>query len=243
MPIYYTRILDFPRHLGQHSGGMVISLNRLDGIVPLEPASMDKRNIIQWDKDDCEKLKIVKVDLLGLGMMAVLRDTITLISEHHGKTLDLYQIPKDDPKVYEALQNADTVGMFQVESRAQIAFLPKSKPKEFYDIVVQVAIIRPGPIVGNMLKSYINRRQGKEKIDYLHDSLKPILERTLGVPLFQEQLLKIDDRLPALPALQIRMDHVAHYRTRPDNGHLDHDVVKLCGRRRGRQDICARLSI
>ncbi len=187
----YQRILDFPRHLGQHSGGMVISLGRLDGIVPLEPASMENRNIIQWDKTDCEQLKIVKVDLLGLGMMAVLRDSISLISEHHGKKLDLYQIPNDDKDVYKALQEADTVGMFQVESRAQIAFLPKSKPENFYDIVVQVAIIRPGPIVGNMLKSYINRRQGLEEITYPHPSLEPILKRTLGVPLFQEQLLKI----------------------------------------------------
>ncbi len=187
----YQRILDFPRHLGQHSGGMVISLDHLDGIVPLEPASMQDRTIIQWDKDDCEQLKIVKIDLLGLGMMAVLRDSISLIKEHHDVELGLYKIPQDDPKVFEALQNADTVGMFQVESRAQIAFLPKSKPANFYDIVVQVAIIRPGPIVGNMLKSYIARRQGKEKIDYIDERLKPTLERTLGVPLFQEQLLKI----------------------------------------------------
>ena len=187
----YERILDYPRHLGQHSGGMVVSWDRLDGIVPIEPASMVDRRIIQWDKDDCEMLKIVKIDLLGLGMMAVLRDTIELIREHHGEEMDLYKIPHDDPDVYEALQNADTVGMFQVESRAQIAFLPKSKPSTFYDIVVQVAIIRPGPIVGNMLKSYIARRQGLEAITYPHPSLKPTLERTLGVPLFQEQLLKI----------------------------------------------------
>ena len=187
----YTRILDYPRHLGQHSGGMVVSWDRLDGVVPIEPASMVDRRIIQWDKDDCEALKIVKIDLLGLGMMAVLRDTIELIREHHGEEMDLYKIPNDDPKVYETLQNADTVGMFQVESRAQIAFLPKSKPRTFYDIVVQVAIIRPGPIVGNMLKSYIARRQGLEPITYPHPSLKPTLERTLGVPLFQEQLLKI----------------------------------------------------
>jgi error-prone DNA polymerase len=187
----YQRILDFPRHLGQHSGGMVVSLGRLDGIVPLEPASMENRNIIQWDKDDCARLKIVKVDLLGLGMMAVLRDSITLIGEHHGRDFSLYKIPYDDPKVYEALQTGDTVGMFQVESRAQIAFLPKSKPANFYDIVVQVAIIRPGPIVGNMLKSYIARRQGLEEVDYIDERLKPTLERTLGVPLFQEQLLKI----------------------------------------------------
>jgi error-prone DNA polymerase len=187
----YNRILDFPRHLGQHSGGMVVSWDRLDGIVPIEPASMPDRRIIQWDKDDCEALKIVKIDLLGLGMMAVLRDSITLIREHHGKELDLYQIPNDDPKVYQTLQEADTVGMFQVESRAQIAFLPKSKPKTFYDIVVQVAIIRPGPIVGKMLSSYIKRRQGLEPVTYPHPSLEPILKRTLGVPLFQEQLLKM----------------------------------------------------
>jgi error-prone DNA polymerase len=187
----YQRILDFPRHLGQHSGGMVVSLDRLDGIVPLEPASMENRSIVQWDKDDCSALKIVKIDLLGLGMMAVLRDSITLIKEHHNEDLSLYKIPNDDPKVYEALQNADTVGMFQVESRAQIAFLPKSKPTNFYDIVVQVAIIRPGPIVGNMLHAYIKRRQGLEAVTYPHESLEPILKRTMGVPLFQEQLLKI----------------------------------------------------
>jgi len=187
----YNRILDFPRHLGQHSGGMVVSWGKLDGIVPLEPASMVDRTIIQWDKDDCEALKIVKIDLLGLGMMAVLRDTISLISEHHGEDLDLYKIPYNDPEVFDTLQRADTVGMFQVESRAQMAFLPKSKPATFYDIVVQVAIIRPGPIVGNMLHAYIKRRQGIEPVTYPHESLKPILERTMGVPLFQEQLLKM----------------------------------------------------
>ena len=187
----YQRILDFPRHLGQHSGGMVMSWQGLDELVPLEPASMIDRSIVQWDKDDCDALKIVKVDLLGLGMMAVLRDSITLIKEHHDVDLGLYKLPMKDEKVYEALQKGDTVGMFQVESRAQIAFLPKSKPREFYDIVVQVAIIRPGPIVGKMLQSYLRRRQGLEEITYIHESLKPILKRTLGVPLFQEQLLKI----------------------------------------------------
>ncbi len=187
----YQRILDFPRHLGQHSGGMVVSMGQLDGIVPLEPASMPDRTIIQWDKDDCEALKIVKIDLLGLGMMAVLRDTITLIKENHGVDIGLYKVPHGDEKVYEAIQKGDTVGMFQVESRAQIAFLPKSKPANFYDIVVQVAIIRPGPIVGNMLHAYIKRRQGIEPVTYPHPSLEPILKRTMGVPLFQEQLLKI----------------------------------------------------
>lgn len=187
----YTRILDFPRHLGQHSGGMVVSWEALDSIVPIEPATMTDRSIIQWDKDDCEELKLVKIDLLGLGMMAVLRDSITLIREHHGEEMDLYQIPQDDKTVFETLQNADTVGMFQVESRAQIAFLPKTKPQNFYDIAVQVAIIRPGPIAGKMLASYVKRRQGLEPITYVHPDVKPNLERTLGVPLFQEQLLKI----------------------------------------------------
>jgi error-prone DNA polymerase len=187
----YARALDFPRHLGQHSGGMVISLGRLDGVVPLEPATMENRRIIQWDKDDCEQLGIVKVDLLGLGMMAAIRDTITLIRETRGEEIDLGKIPHDDPEVYRTLQNADTIGMFQVESRAQINFLPRSKPENFYDLVVQVAIIRPGPIVGKMLSGYIARRQGKEPVDYMHPEFEPILKRTLGVPLFQEQLLRM----------------------------------------------------
>ncbi len=187
----YARVLDYPRHLGQHSGGMVISLDRLDSVVPLEPASMEDRTIIQWDKDDCERLGIVKVDLLGLGMMAVIRDTLTLIEEHRGEKVDLGKLPKNDPAVYKALQEADTIGMFQVESRAQINFLPRSRPENFYDIVVQVAIIRPGPVVGKMLSGYIARRMGKEPIDYMHPSFEPILKRTLGVPLFQEQLLRM----------------------------------------------------
>ena len=187
----YTRILDFPRHLGQHSGGMVISLGRLDGVVPIEPASMVDRTIIQWDKDDCERLGIVKVDLLGLGMMAVLRDTLTLVKEERGEEVDLGKIPIDDQKVYKTLQEGDTIGMFQVESRAQINFLPRSKPQCFYDVVVQVAIIRPGPIVGKMLSAYIRRRQGEEEVDYIHPWLESTLKRTLGVPLFQEQLLRM----------------------------------------------------
>ncbi|MEP6946171.1 MAG: error-prone DNA polymerase [Acidobacteriota bacterium] len=187
----YARVLDYPRHLGQHSGGMVISLGRLDSVVPLEPASMPGRNIIQWDKDDCERLGIIKVDLLGLGMMAAIRDTLTLIEEHRGEKVDLGRLTKDDPEVYKTLQAADTIGMFQVESRAQINFLPKSRPQNFYDLVIQVAIIRPGPIVGKMLSGYIARRMGKEPVDYMHPSFEPILKRTLGVPLFQEQLLRM----------------------------------------------------
>ncbi len=182
---------DLPRHLGQHSGGMVICQGQLDSVVPLEPASMPGRVVIQWDKDDCADMGIVKVDLLGLGMMAALEDSVELIDRHYGEKIDLGHLPPDDPKVYAALQVADTVGLFQVESRAQQASLPRMKPKVFYDLVVQVAIIRPGPIEGKMVHPYLARRQGREKADPLHPCLNEILERTLGVPLFQEQLLRV----------------------------------------------------
>jgi len=185
------QILDLPRHLGQHSGGMVICQGQLDSIVPLEPATMPGRVIVQWDKEDCADLGLIKVDLLGLGMMAVLRDSITLIRDHYHENVDLAHLPADDPAVYTALQQADTVGMFQVESRAQMSSLPRLKPKNFYDIVVQVAIIRPGPIVGNLMHPYLRRREGIESPVSLHPLLEPVLKRTLGVPLFQEQLLRI----------------------------------------------------
>ncbi len=185
------RIQDLPRHLGQHSGGMVICQGQLDSVVPLEPATMPGRVVVQWDKDDCADMGIVKVDLLGLGMMAVLEDCLQLIPRHYGKSIDLAQLPADDPLVYGTLRRADTVGMFQVESRAQMASLPRNAPAKFYDLVVQVAIIRPGPIVGNMMNPYMRRRQGKEPVHYAHPSLEPILKRTLGVPLFQEQLLRM----------------------------------------------------
>jgi len=185
------RIEDLPRHLGQHSGGMVVCQGQLDSVVPLEPASMPGRVVVQWDKDDCADMKIVKVDLLGLGMMSVLEECVELVPKHYGKPLDLAQLPADDPVVFETLRRADTVGMFQVESRAQMASLPRNAPYKFYDLVVQVAIIRPGPIVGKMMHPYMRRRQGKEEVRYAHPSLEPILKRTLGVPLFQEQLLRI----------------------------------------------------
>jgi error-prone DNA polymerase len=184
------RIQDLPRHLGQHSGGMVICQGQLNQVVPLERASMPGRTVVQWDKEDCADLGIIKVDLLGLGMMAVLKDCLELIPKHYGDKVDLAQLPEDD-EVYRTLQQADTVGMFQIESRAQMASLPRNKPAKFYDLVVQVAIIRPGPIVGQMMHPYMRRRQGKEKITYPHPSLKGALERTNGVPLFQEQLLRM----------------------------------------------------
>ncbi len=182
---------DLPRHLGQHSGGLVICQGHLDEIVPLEPATMPGRVVIQWDKEDCADLGLIKVDLLGLGMMAVLKDSIRIISDVYQQNVDLAHLPSGDPVVYDTLQRADTVGMFQVESRAQMSCLPRLRPTRFYDIVVQVAIIRPGPIVGKMLHPYLKRRQGLEAPECLHPSLEPVLRRTLGVPLFQEQLLKM----------------------------------------------------
>jgi error-prone DNA polymerase len=205
----WLRIQDLPRHLGQHSGGMVVCQGALDSVVPLEPASMPGRVVVQWDKDDCADMGIVKVDLLGLGMMAALQDAIQLVNSIEvgepedsrrlasdsgrlaSDRFDLAHIPPDDPLVYEMLQKADTIGVFQVESRAQMATLPRLKPEKFYDLVVQVAIIRPGPIVGDMVHPYLNRRAGKEPVIPLHPSLEPVLARTLGVPLFQEQLLRM----------------------------------------------------
>ena len=205
----WLRIQDLPRHLGQHSGGMVMCQGRLDEVVPLENASMPDRVVIQWDKDDCADMGIVKVDLLGLGMMSVLQDALSLVNTHSRESrvdsrltadcrlptadsqVDLAHLPPNDPAVYRMLQEADTVGIFQVESRAQMATLPRLRPRCFYDIVVEVAIIRPGPIVGQMVHPYLKRRQGVEQVMYPHPSLQPILERTLGVPLFQEQLLRM----------------------------------------------------
>ena len=186
----YRQIYGLPRHLGQHSGGMIIAQGSLSSIVPLENASMPGRVVCQWDKDDCEDLGIIKVDLLGLGMMAALQDTIELCADRE-RPVDFAAIPKDDPATFELLQKADTIGLFQVESRAQMATLPRLQPKIFYDIVVEVALIRPGPIQGRMVHPYLARRAGKEEITYFDARLEPVLERTLGVPLFQEQMLKI----------------------------------------------------
>jgi error-prone DNA polymerase len=189
----WRQVQDLPRHLGQHSGGMVICQGALDAVVPLEPATMPGRVVVQWDKDDCADMGIVKVDLLGLGMMAVLQDAIKLVNTAgpDADGFDLAHIPPDDPAVYDLLQKADTIGVFQVESRAQMATLPRLKPTCFYDLVVEVAIIRPGPIVGNMVHPYLNRRAGREPVVPLHPLLEPVLARTLGVPLFQEQLLRM----------------------------------------------------
>ncbi len=186
----YQKIYGLPRHLGQHSGGMIICEGQLSSVVPLENASMEGRVVAQWDKDDCEDLGIIKVDLLGLGMMAAMQDTLEMC-QSRGRPVDIASIPKDDAATYDLLCRADTIGTFQVESRAQMATLPRMLPREFYDVVVEVAIIRPGPIQGDMLHPFLARRQGREPVTYFDERLRPVLERTLGVPLFQEQLLKI----------------------------------------------------
>jgi error-prone DNA polymerase len=186
----YNAIYGLPRHLGQHSGGMIICQNQLDTIMPLENASMPGRVVAQWDKDDCDDLGIIKVDLLGLGMMSVLQDSIELCRQR-GHPVDLTTIPKDDAETYALMQRADTIGVFQIESRAQMATLPRMKPVCFYDVCVEVAIIRPGPIQGGMVHPYLARRTGQQPVTYIHPDLEHVLERTLGVPLFQEQMLKI----------------------------------------------------
>jgi len=187
----WVRIHNLPRHLGQHSGGMVIAAGRLDEVVPLEPASMPGRVVVQWDKDDCADLGIIKVDLLGLGMLNALEEMVPTIRTHEGVQVDLAHLPPDDPTVFRMLQKADTVGCFQIESRAQMASLPRNHPERFYDVVIQVGIIRPGPIAGNLASPYFERRNKRQPVTYPHPSLEPILERTLGVPIFQEQLLRV----------------------------------------------------
>lgn len=187
----WNSVLHLPRHLAQHNGGMVISEGRLDRTVPLEPARMENRMVIQWDKDDLADLRIIKVDLLGLGMLNAIHQTLELVKKHHGVEIDLGRLPPDDKDVYAMLQRADTIGVFQIESRAQMATLPRMKPSRFYDLVVEVALIRPGPIVGKMVHPYLARRTGREPVVYDDPLLEPILKRTLGVPLFQEQLMKM----------------------------------------------------
>ena len=190
----YHQMKGLPRHLGQHSGGMVLCPHHLDCVVPIEPAAMEKRCVVQWDKDDCEELGLVKIDFLGLGMMMVLQDTLALCRARGGPA-DLAAIPQDDAKTYARMQAADTVGIFQIESRAQMATLPRFKPACFYDVAMQVSIVRPGPIVGKLAHPLIRRRQGLETVTYIDPSVdelvKPTLERTKGVILFQEQMLKI----------------------------------------------------
>ena len=186
-----AELLDVPQHLGIHSGGMVLSHRPLADVCPIEHARRDGRTVLQWDKDDCATVGLVKFDLLGLGMLSALRDTLALIRSHHQRDLTLATLPLEDPAVYDMLCAGDAIGVFQVESRAQLSTLPRMKPRTFYDLVIEVALIRPGPIQGGSVHPYLRRRSGKEAVTYLHPLLEPVLKRTLGVPLFQEQLMQM----------------------------------------------------
>lgn len=185
------QLIGFPRHLSQHTGGFVLSQTSLEEFVPVENAAMEDRTIVQWDKDDIDELGMMKVDILGLGMLTAIKKAFSLLNSCYGKTYTLSNFPKHDDKVFAMLQEADSIGVFQVESRAQQSMLPRLKPKEFYDLVIEVAIVRPGPIQGNMVHPYLKRREQKEQVVYPSDELRKILEKTLGVPLFQEQAMQI----------------------------------------------------
>jgi len=184
-------LIGFPRHLSQHVGGFIITRGRLDEVVPVENAAMADRTVVEWDKDDLSALGILKIDVLGLGMLTCLRKGFELLRRHYGENFDLATLPKEDPAVYDMLCEADSLGVFQVESRAQMSFLPRMRPRSFYDLVIEVAIVRPGPIQGDMVHPYIRRRNGEEPVNYESDDLREVLKRTLGVPLFQEQAMKI----------------------------------------------------
>ncbi|MDN4649660.1 error-prone DNA polymerase [Curtobacterium sp. PsM8] len=185
------QVLGFPRHLGIHSGGMVLTDRPVGEVVPIEHARMDGRTVLQWDKDDCAYMGLVKFDMLGLGMLAALQYSFDLAADHCGERWDMHSIPKEEQGVYDQLCRADTIGVFQVESRAQMGTLPRLLPRRFYDLVIEVALVRPGPIQGGAVHPYIRRRTGEEPVTYLHPALEPVLERTLGVPLFQEQLMQM----------------------------------------------------
>ena len=188
---FVNEILGFPRHLSQHVGGFVISRGPLAQLVPVENAAMQDRTIIQWDKDDLEALGLLKIDVLGLGMLTAIRKALTALNAYRGTDLTLAGIPPEDPETYQMLQRGDSVGVFQVESRAQMAMLPRLRPQHFYDLVIEVAIVRPGPIQGDMVHPYLRRRQGLEPVHYSNDAVRKVLERTLGVPIFQEQVIEL----------------------------------------------------
>jgi error-prone DNA polymerase len=184
-------LIGFPRHLSQHPGGFVLTEDRLDTLVPIEPAAMADRQVIEWDKDDIDTLHFMKVDVLGLGMLGCMRRALDLLDEHRGIRMRMSDIPQEDPATYAMIQRADTVGVFQIESRAQMSMLPRMKPRTFYDLVIEVAIVRPGPIQGDMVHPYLRRREGLEPVEYPTPELESVLGKTLGVPLFQEQAMKV----------------------------------------------------
>ena len=237
------QIIGFPRHLSQHVGGFVITEGRLDELVPVENASMEDRTVICWDKDDIDTLGILKVDVLALGMLSCLRKAFELIKRHHRDEYTLATLPAEDSDTYDMLCRADSLGVFQVESRAQMNFLPRMRPRTFYDLVIEVAIIRPGPIQGDMLHPYLRRRSGEEKVTFPSDALGQVLGKTLGVPLFQEQAMQIAiigagftpdeaDRLRRALATFKKLGNVSEFRNRflrgmRENGY-DRDFAERC---------------
>jgi error-prone DNA polymerase len=233
----------FPRHLSQHVGGFVISEQALAALVPVENAAMPDRTIIQWDKDDLETMKLLKVDVLALGMLSCIRRCLDLLRAHRGRDYTLATIPAEDAETYAMIQRADTVGVFQIESRAQMSMLPRLKPERFYDLVIEVAIVRPGPIQGGMVHPYLRRRSGEEAVSYELEELRPVLERTLGIPLFQEQVMQLSmvaAKFTPTEADELRRSMAAWKR----HGGLEHLREKLIGRMRARgygEDFCERI--
>ncbi len=226
-----AQILNFPRHLSQHVGGFVISAGPLSELVPVENAAMQDRTVIQWNKDDLEALGLLKVDVLSLGMLTAIRKTLDLLSEQQDSPMRVQDIPREDPAVYAMLSKADSIGVFQVESRAQMSMLPRLKPNKFYDLVIEVAIVRPGPIQGDMVHPYLRRRDGLEPVEYPSEAVREVLERTLGVPIFQEQVIKLAmvaagfsggeaDQLRRAMAAWRRSGHIQKYQQKLVDGML-----------------------
>jgi error-prone DNA polymerase len=228
-----SEIQDFPRHLSVHPGGFLLGHEPVRDLVPIENATMQDRTVIQWDKDDLESIGLFKVDLLGLGMLSVVNRAFDLIDTHHGRRLSMATVPADDEATYAMIRRADTVGTFQIESRAQMAMLPRLKPRMYYDLVIEVSIVRPGPITGGMVHPYLRRRAGEEAVVYPHPSLEPVLKKTLGIPLFQEQVMKLAvvaaDYTPG-EADQLRRDMAAWRRS----GRLERHKEKLVSRMRAK---------
>ncbi|MGF7192500.1 error-prone DNA polymerase, partial [Robbsia andropogonis] len=231
------QLLGFPRHLSQHSGGFVISAGKLSRMVPIENAAMPDRSVIQWDKDDLDAVGLLKVDVLALGMLTAIRRTLDLVSEQRGEFFELQDIPPEDSATYDMICQADTIGVFQIESRAQMSMLPRLQPRTFYDLVIEVAIVRPGPVQGGMVHPYLRRRQGLEKISYPSDEVRGALERTLGVPIFQEQVMQIAmvaagfsageaDQLRRAMAAWKRKGGLGHYYDSIVNGMLERGYQK-----------------
>ena len=225
-----NEILDFPRHLSIHPGGFLLGHEPVHDMVPIENATMAERTVIQWDKEDVEDLGLFKVDLLGLGGLTQLDLCFKLLRQQRGVELSMATIPRPDDATFDMICKGDTVGVFQIESRAQMAMLPRLRPKNFYDLVIEISIVRPGPITGGMVHPYLRRRQGKEDVEFPHPSLKPVLEKTLGVPLFQEQVMRLAmiaaDYTPG-EADQLRRDMAAWHRTGRMERHRERLITRM----------------